>query len=105
MPADESKEFICPGEQIEEAKRLVQTCDRVLFIGFSAQDEHIFDILQGNPDRSRLIIASGGDAANISERLQSRTHGLSANRHTTELHDQGFGSYIESSDLESLVEE
>jgi hypothetical protein len=105
VPTDEPKEFICPREQIEEAKRFIKTCDHFLFIGFSAQDEHIIELLREIPDRSLFIIVSAGDAVNIMERLESRIHSFGCNGHTTELHDQGFGTYIESSDFESLVAE
>lgn len=105
VPTDKPKEFICPTDLIEETKRFIQTCDHFLFIGFSAQDEHIIDILQEIPDKSRVIIVSGADATSILERLQTRIHSFASNGHTTELHDQGFGNYIEGSDFESLVAE
>jgi hypothetical protein len=105
VPTDEPKEFICPRGQIEETKRFIQTCNHFLLIGFSGHDEHIVDILQEIPDGSRVIIVSGGDATSILERLESRIHTLLSKGRTTELHDEGFGRYIESSDFESLIAE
>ena len=103
MPTDNPKEFVCPGYQVEEAKHFIGKCDHFLLIGFSAHDEHIVELLQGIPEKSHVIIVSKDDATDILERMRSRIPTLNSEGQVIELHNEGFGFYIEGSAFERLV--
>jgi hypothetical protein len=103
VPTDNPKEFVCPGYQVEEAKHFIGKCDHFLLIGFSAHDEHIVELLQGIPEKSHVIIVSKDDATDILERMRSRIPTLNSEGQVIELHNEGFGFYIEGSAFERLV--
>lgn len=103
VPANEPKEFICPENQVQMAKRFMGECDHFLLIGFSGHDSHIVDLLKHIPDASRVVIVSGGDATEVLQRLRSRIETLVSGV-KVDLHDEGFGKYIEGLAFESLVE-
>lgn len=105
IPVDGKYEFCCPEYQIEEAKKLLKTCDSYLAIGFSFKDKDVVDLLFGtakkysHPDIVHVVSGADEDAAIKAAYQETVLKCLGLHR----LNTQGFSSYVNDLSCEHFL--
>jgi hypothetical protein len=103
VPTDRPKNFVCPEDQMDQARTFIQNCRRFLMIGFSGHDDDVVDLLQNVPSQSHLAIVSKGDARTIFYRISSRVPGLQSKEVVSSFHDDGFSKFVGSKTFDQFV--
>ena len=103
VPTDRPKNFVCPEDQVDQARTFIQNCRRFLLIGFSGHDEDVVDLLQNVPSQSHLTIVSKGDARTIFYRISSRVPSLQSKGVVSSFHEDGFSKFVGSKTFEQFV--
>jgi hypothetical protein len=102
VPVEREKVFVCPASHTALADEFVRQCGNFLLIGFSARDEDLLKLLNGMPARSRVTIVGRGDSSEIFGRICSFDRSFETKELSTLFWDEGFSTYVDSSELEGL---
>jgi len=98
--------FVCPTAHEEELKSFLTHCRFFLFIGFSAKDQDLLDLLSTTVTQAeRLVVVSGKDAEEVKQRLLSvrRFAAIASFRPNTLTYSNGFGSFV-ADGLDELID-
>lgn len=91
VPVEGKTSYVCNDEHVIRARKFIEKCQYFLFIGFSALDEHVLDLLSHAPEMKGFYIVGGSKdtAKGIFNRLR---------QHNVLKHDYGlnFGSDLVS---------
>lgn len=101
VPLGEAKRFVCPPDHVEASLSHLRGCTDFLFIGFSALDPDVLELLQVVTNVKKLLIVgrSRDSAKQIHERIGSAAPSLSAELlrdRLNPLYDAGFSSFVGS---------
>ncbi len=98
IPTDRPKEFVCPQDQVDQAKTVLQACGKFLLIGFSGRDGDVVELLRSIPNGSCLEIVSDSkrEAREVFKRMSSRVPSLASMELELSFHGSGFSKFLES---------
>jgi hypothetical protein len=102
VPVEREKVFVCPPSHTALADEFIQRCGNFLLIGFSARDADLLRLLNGMPARSHVTIVGRGDSSEIFRRICSFDRSFETKELSTLFWDEGFSTYVDSSELERL---
>jgi hypothetical protein len=111
LPADGTKEFFCPDEQIAKTKEFLQSCRNFLFIGFSALDPHIVNLFKVVTRSHRLMWVCGDQlcAREAFQRLFKENGKILPRQHFGKSNEDeylsklGFADFLESPKFDEFL--
>lgn len=93
------KKFICPKSHIEKAKQNLSVANKLLIIGWSGHDDHLFDLLKLTPPNSKIQVVNPYTDSYIEEQLVKNFQASNI-----QYVSQGFGDYLQTNLLEDFIE-
>jgi hypothetical protein len=101
LPTRGKAGFVCPPEQILQLQFAIQEMDRLLMIGWKAEEKHMLEYLAKAPQRVRShVVTSKIDSA---VGLSNRLHGIIQGANPRPFGD-GFSGYVNSEAVMGLLE-